>query len=107
MEKGAARIDVSFELLDLAKDPEAVFAHKADLVTASALFDLVSESYIKAFVRALAASGAAFYTVLTYNGLQNGRRIARPTIRSPQLSTAIRCRTRASALPRVLRRRRC
>lgn len=70
LEKGAARIDVSFELLDLAKDAEAVFAHKADLVTASALFDLVSEPYIKAFVRALAASGAAFYTVLTYNGLQ-------------------------------------
>lgn len=70
LEKGSARIDVRFELLDLAQNPEAVFAHKADLVTASALFDLVSETYIKAFVRVLAASGSAFYTVLTYNGLQ-------------------------------------
>ena len=70
LEKGAARITVAFDLLDLAKDPAAIFAHKADLVTASALFDLVSEDYIKVFVRALAASGAAFYAVLTYNGLQ-------------------------------------
>lgn len=70
LEKGSASIEVCFELLDLAQDPEAVFARKADLVTASALFDLVSETYIKAFVRALAGSGAAFYAVLTYNGLQ-------------------------------------
>lgn len=70
LEKGAARIAVAFELLDLAKNPPAIFATKPDLVTASAVFDLVSEEYIKVFVRALAASGAAFYTVLTYNGLQ-------------------------------------
>lgn len=70
LEKGTARITVAFEQRDLAKDPEGIFTPAADLVTASALFDLVSEGYIKAFVRALASSGAAFYTVLTYNGLQ-------------------------------------
>jgi hypothetical protein len=40
------------------------------LVTASALFDLVSADFIARFVRAVSARKCAFYTVLTYDGDQ-------------------------------------
>ncbi|MFE1599585.1 methyltransferase domain-containing protein [Methylobacterium sp. ID0610] len=48
----------------LPLDPAAL----PDLVTAAALFDLVSEDWIAAASRAVAAAGAAFYTALTYDG---------------------------------------
>ena len=37
-------------------------------MTAAALFDLVSASWIGSLARDIAAAGAAFYTALTYNG---------------------------------------
>jgi hypothetical protein len=39
-------------------------------VTASAFFDLASESYIRELAKAVVAVNAAFYATLTYNGLQ-------------------------------------
>src|SRR5690606_17653538 len=41
----------------------------ADLVTASALFDLVSAPFIEAMASEIAAMRCAFYTVLTYDGI--------------------------------------
>ncbi|MEO0957040.1 MAG: class I SAM-dependent methyltransferase [Pseudomonadota bacterium] len=42
-----------------------------DLVTASALFDLCSEAWIREFVAALAAASLPFHTVLSYDGRQD------------------------------------
>lgn len=66
--KGGATIGVSFRIADLNRELEAVLEKKPDLVTASALFDLISESWMAHFARAVARSGAIFYTVLTYDG---------------------------------------
>jgi SAM-dependent methyltransferase len=68
--KGGKRIAVRFRRADLARDLDAALDGDADLVTASALFDLVSADFIAAFAAAIARHKCAFYTVLTYNGLQ-------------------------------------
>lgn len=70
LQKGGSHLTVSFDECDLVRDLDAVFAAPAELVTASALFDLVSPAYIKTLVKKLAAHRAVFYAVLTYNGLQ-------------------------------------
>jgi len=63
-------VTVRFRQADLAADLDAALGSPADLVTASALFDLVSAEYIRRFVGAIVSRRAAFYTVLTYNGIQ-------------------------------------
>lgn len=68
--KGDRRISVTFRQADLATDLDAALAGDADLVTASALFDLCSAAFIRHFAKAVARKRAAFYTVLTYNGIQ-------------------------------------
>jgi hypothetical protein len=68
--KGQQRIQVAFRRADLAGDLDAALGPAAHLVTAAALFDLVSAAFITRFVAALAARKSAFYTVLTYNGEQ-------------------------------------
>lgn len=70
LKKDGLDISVSFRQADLMQDIEAVVAGKPDLVTASALFDLCSADFIARAARAVAAQGAAFYTVLTYDGEQ-------------------------------------
>lgn len=70
LRKGGIHLTVSFEERDLAHDLDGVFMPAVDLVTASALFDLVSPVYIKTLVKKVAAHRAVFYAVLTYNGLQ-------------------------------------
>jgi SAM-dependent methyltransferase len=67
---GGRAITVSFHQADLATGPGAVLDLKPDLVTAAALFDLVSAPWIEGFAAAVAARGAAFYTALTYNGAE-------------------------------------
>jgi SAM-dependent methyltransferase len=69
--KGGLDISVSFRQADLMQDLEAVVGGGPDLVTASALFDLCSADYIDRMAQAVAAEGAAFYTVLTYDGEQS------------------------------------
>lgn len=61
---------VTFEThqVDLAREMEAVLDGPFDLITASAFFDLVGKSLIEEIVTATARTGAAFYTVLTYDG---------------------------------------
>jgi SAM-dependent methyltransferase len=66
--KGEKTIGVSFRVADLNRDLESLLTARPDLVTASALFDLISESWMKRFASALAATEATFYTVLTYDG---------------------------------------
>lgn len=68
--KGPKRITVSFRQADLARDLEDVLAPGANLVTASALFDLVSAEFLTRLVREVTRRKAAFYTVLTYDGDQ-------------------------------------
>lgn len=68
--KGTATLTVDFKNLNLAKDLNAALASGADFVTASALFDLVSPAFITRLGHKLADMRAAFYAVLTYNGVE-------------------------------------
>jgi len=68
--KGPKRVNVEFRRADLARDLEGALGANANLVTASALFDLVSAEFIARFAAAVAARKSAFYTVLTYDGDQ-------------------------------------
>lgn len=68
--KDRATIDVHFLTADLAHELDTALGPSPDLVTASALFDLVSEAFIRAFAKAAQARRAAVYAVLTYNGVQ-------------------------------------
>lgn len=64
-------IEVSFDYrqADLADCAFADLIGGADLVTASALFDLVSVELIDRLAADIADAGCAFYTVLTYDGI--------------------------------------
>ncbi|NOT71800.1 MAG: class I SAM-dependent methyltransferase [Hyphomicrobium sp.] len=68
--KGHTTINVEFANINLASDLDRALAGRPGLITASALFDLVSEDFIRKLARACAAINAAFYAVLTYNGVQ-------------------------------------
>lgn len=68
--KGYATIHVRFLQCNLASDLDTVLSQPVDLVTASALFDLVSADFVRAFAHALADRRAVFYGALTYNGIQ-------------------------------------
>ncbi|KQP59701.1 hypothetical protein [Methylobacterium sp. Leaf108] len=86
LEKGAARLRVTFAALDLAaglgsnlgsglgsglgSDLGAALDPAPDLVTAAALFDLVSAEWVAGFVEAVAQTGAVFYTALSYDGTE-------------------------------------
>jgi SAM-dependent methyltransferase len=68
--KGAKRISVEFRRADIAGDLDGALGAAANLVTASAFFDLVAAHFITRFAAAVAKRRAAFYTVLTYDGDQ-------------------------------------
>ena len=68
--KGAKRLTVEFRRADIAGDLDTALGPNANLVTASAFFDLVSAEFIARFAAAVAKRKAAFYTVLTYDGDQ-------------------------------------
>jgi SAM-dependent methyltransferase len=70
LSKDGRRITVRFACADLASDLEAVLEPGADLYTASALFDLVSDDFVATVAAEVVRRRAAFFTVLTYNGLQ-------------------------------------
>jgi SAM-dependent methyltransferase len=70
LRKRGKTITVRFRRGDLVNDFEAVFASPADLVTASALFDLASGDFIAGVAAEVVRRRATFYTVLTYNGVQ-------------------------------------
>lgn len=64
-----AKPEISFEAADLSRDLEQVLAVESDVVTAAALFDLVSQEWLERFVAAMANRPCAFYTVLIYDGV--------------------------------------
>lgn len=70
LHKGGCAITVHFVEADLTTASLDTLFEGANLVTASAFFDLTSPAFIRAFARAAATSRAAFYGALTYNGLQ-------------------------------------
>ncbi len=61
---------VAFRQADLTRDLAACLDPAPDLVTAAALFDLVSADWIASFARDLAARRLPLYTVLTYDGTE-------------------------------------
>lgn len=63
------KIDLACTQVDLSSTDWRSLLQDADLVTASALFDLVSAPFIEAMASEVAAIGCAFYTVLTYDGV--------------------------------------
>jgi hypothetical protein len=65
--KNGRSIHVELKRHDLAADPAPWGAAKPDLVTAAALFDLVSEEWIGRFAAALGREQLPFYTVLTHD----------------------------------------
>lgn len=70
LSKDGKRISVRLFCADLADDLESVLEIGADLYTASALFDLVSDEMIATLAAKVARHRAAFFTTLTYNGMQ-------------------------------------
>jgi SAM-dependent methyltransferase len=71
LRKDGRRIAVSFLRADLKSEIARGDFGGFDLVTASALFDLVSPELIAALAGKVAAAGALFYAVLTYDGAQS------------------------------------
>jgi len=59
---------LSVHLLDLGKDLETVVENHLDLITMSALLDLVSEAWLQGFLRKVAARALPVYAALTYDG---------------------------------------
>ncbi len=69
--RAGKHLEVTFRQADLNAGLDAALGPAPDLVTASAFFDLCSETFIARLATAVAARRAAFFTVLTYNGEQS------------------------------------
>jgi hypothetical protein len=70
LHKQGKDLQVTFRQADLSGGLAPLLSLQPDCVTASALFDLCSTDFIADAVRAIVASGAIFYTVLTYDGIE-------------------------------------
>ncbi len=62
-------LSIAFKTADLSAGVPEALVDNCDLVTAAALFDLVSESWLDCFIAAIAERRLAFYTVLIYDGV--------------------------------------
>lgn len=65
---GAGLPPAAYRRLDLARDLEALGGKPVNLITASALLDLVSADWLERLVRLRAQLGCALYVELTYDG---------------------------------------
>jgi hypothetical protein len=65
-------IEVRTETIDLAQNVIGIFADTPDLVTAAALFDLISVDWIGRLADALVEQRIPLYATLTYNGEDRG-----------------------------------
>lgn len=63
------KTDITYRQADFADGNIKDLVNGHDLVTAAALFDLISDDKITRMAGQIAAAGAAFYTVLTYDGI--------------------------------------
>ncbi|MSO65537.1 MAG: class I SAM-dependent methyltransferase [Alphaproteobacteria bacterium] len=70
LHKGGRQISVRFRQADLMRGLDDVLGKAPDLVTASSLFDLCSARFIEGCAAAVARRKAAFYTVLSFDGVQ-------------------------------------
>jgi SAM-dependent methyltransferase len=66
--KGDAHLTVMFQQADLSSGDFSDVVKDADLVTAAALFDLVSVQAIEKLAATIVANKQVFFTVLTYDG---------------------------------------
>jgi SAM-dependent methyltransferase len=73
LHKGDCEITVRFEQADLASGLDAVLDGGADLVTATAFFDLVSTEWIAQFCAAIERRHLSLYATLTYDGTETWR----------------------------------
>lgn len=71
LRKGDREIEVTFHRFDLREDLAPLFAVEPDIVTASALFDLMPAAWIGGFVKALAERRIPLYAALTYDGRES------------------------------------
>ncbi|HLL29109.1 MAG TPA: class I SAM-dependent methyltransferase [Xanthobacteraceae bacterium] len=67
--KGGKSLLIEFRERDLAAEPAAWGNALPDLVTAAALFDLVSETWIEHFIAALVRARLPLYTALNHDGI--------------------------------------
>ena len=68
LRKGVRRVEVALQQIDLASCNWSFLDEDTDLVTAAALFDLVSQQWIERFSAELARRRLPLYAVLTYSG---------------------------------------
>lgn len=68
LEKDGKTIAIDFRQADLNTDIDRIAGWRPDLVTAAALFDLVSPDWIERFAATLARYKLPLYTVLIYDG---------------------------------------
>jgi len=68
LQPGGQRVAVTTHCLDLAHAVDALFEPRPDLVTAAALFDLVSADWIDKLVDAAERHRVPVYAALTYDG---------------------------------------
>jgi hypothetical protein len=71
LRKGDRRIEVALQRTDLAACNWPFLEERIDLVSASALFDLVSQQWIEQFCTALARRRVPLYAALTYSGRES------------------------------------
>jgi SAM-dependent methyltransferase len=69
--KNGKSLHIRFRQADLNADLDEALGPNADIVTASAFFDLCSDRFIDRFAMSVAERRAVFFTVLTYNGEQS------------------------------------
>jgi hypothetical protein len=62
-------LDIAYEAADLNAGLDGVLDADCDIVTASALFDLVSERWLARFAARMAKRRPVFYTVLIFDGV--------------------------------------
>lgn len=70
IQKSDKIIEITFLQADLNKQLNVVLGYKTDLLTAAAFFDLCSKQWINGLVTQLKLRNIAFYTTLTYDGIE-------------------------------------